>query len=489
MKSPIHWCRALPLAALVLAASACRKDVPTPDRSLDQGVLTALRPPVEFRVREAAAGQALGEGESLDLSPGANVITGSGGHAESTWSTFMALDMASGTDLLLSKVVSAAAEATMDQASGTVRYRLLGDGTSALVGIQAANLAMIQVRKAPADVIISLMPGPDPAVWVAVVKGTAELQRGADTLRVKGGQVAAFTATGATPPLMDLDREALSDWYDDFASGDDPRSSPTDYLFRCAISGTSVQLRQTPAGAAAAGRLEEDAVVRAAGRSAAGDWVYVVTDEGSEGWLAVADLGCNGPVANLAEAGGTATPAATASATGLPARPLAVLTSSPTPRRTPTVALLTPTASPTLIGPVINLSADKTDLAAGECTTLRWTVKGVRSYALNGVGKAGDEGSEKVCPKQDTTYKLTAVLPDGSEVSQDVRIKVRATATVVPTPAASTAPSSTTEATATSRPTAGPTLPPTAISLPTDTPAAEKPTDEPTSEPQSSATP
>ena len=493
MKLHPHWRRALLLVALVSALSACRKSAPIdgPTPNANKGKLTVLLPPVEHRVLELAEGQTLGKGDSVDILPGNMVVTGEGGHADLTWPEFMALDLATGTDLLVSVAQPSRSQASFDQAAGTVRYRLVGDDTAALFTVQAAAWAVIEVAKAPADIIVSLMPGPEPAVWVAVVKGSADLRRGAEKLRLKGGQVAAITEQGALPPLMEVDREALSDWYDDYAGGKDPGAQPADFLFRCAVRGEGAQLRPAPGGIPVDGAMTLDvgAVVQVAGRSADGAWVFVRAEEGEAGgWLEATDLNCNGPVANLAVDDGAPEVTATLPAASTPTR-LAAVTGSPTPRRTPTAATATVTASPTLTAAVISLSADKTDLTAGECTTLRWTVKGVRSYSLNGVGKAGDEGSEKVCPQQNTTYKLTAILLDGSESSQDLRIKVRAALSTA-APTASAGPPTTVAATATAKPTAGPTVPPTAISLPTESPApTDKPTDVPTPEPPPSATP
>lgn len=486
MKLQLHWRGALRFAVLVVLLGACRKGTPeVPNADADQGVLTALRPPVAFRVREQAKGQALGKGDSVDVMPGANVITAAGGHAGLAWGDFLALELASGTDLLVSMIQPGSQQALFDQASGTIRYRLPGD-TAVRLKVQAATWMTIEVGKAPADIVVSLMPGPDPAVWVAVVKGAADGLRGGDKLRLKGGQVGAFTAKGALPRLMDVDREALSDWYDDYAGGKNPQGSPADFLFRCMPGDGGVQLRQEPEGSVIGSTLAAGTPLRVGGRSADAAWVFVMTEAGKDGWAAAADLGCNGPLVDLAVGDGRLTPVATAptEVTPLP-RPL--VTRSPTPPRTPT-------ASPTPLGPIVTLTADSLALTAGECTNLHWTVKGARSYSVNGSARGGEEGTEKVCPKQNMTYTLTAVLADGSELTQEVRISVRAAeATAVPTASATKAqPTSaaTAAATATAKPTAGPTAEPTAISLPADTPQpTAAPTDAPTAEPQPSNTP
>jgi len=472
MKLQLHWRGALRFAVLVLLLGACRKGTPEiPDAGADRGLLTAIRPPVTFRLREQAKGQDLDKGDSLEVLAGANVITAVGGHAGLTWGDFLALDLASGTDLLVSLIQPGSKQALMDQASGTIRYRLTGD-TAVGLKIQAATWMTIEVSKAPADIVVSLMSGPDPAVWVAVVKGAADGLRGADKLRLKGGQVGAFTATGALPRLVDVDREALSDWYDDYAGGEDSQGSPADFLFRCLPGDGGARLRDAPEAVGIGSELAADSPLRLTGRSADGSWVRVLTEAEKDGWVASADLSCNGPLVDL-PAGDPRAPAATATV-AVGSLPTPLVTRSATPPRTPT-------ASPTPLGPTVLLAADRLVLTTGECTNLRWTVKGARSFSINGSARDGEEGSEKVCPKQDMTYTLTAVLADGSTLTQEVRVSVRAAeGTAV----------ATASATATAKPTAGPTQEPTAISLPTDTPQpTAASTDEPTAEPQPSKTP
>lgn len=478
------------LIAGTLVLSACRDgkspegpaETPKgPEGSTAAGLLTALKPPLTFRVREQAPEQTLAKGDSAELRPGALVLSGEGGHGHLLWTDFLDLDLASGADLLVSQVHPPTSQAVMDQAAGSVRYRLLGEDQPLQMRIQTGDWAFVELKKAPTDVIVSLMAGPEPAVWVAVVKGNAWVQRGEDRLRLKAGQAAAVTAAGELPTVADLDREALNDWYDDYASGTNPDILPTDHLFRC-IAAEGASLGSGP-GESDGSALAAGSVVRPSGRDATGQWLFVATGEGAggAGWLSAAQLSCNGPTTILAVDDGVAA-APTAAAT------VAALLPSPSPRLSPTPSrtlapLLTPspTPSPTLAAAAVNLSADKTELTAGECATLRWTVTGVRSYSLDGAGKAGDSGSEKVCPKETTTYTLTAILPDGSEVRRTVRIKVRAAeSTAAPSQAAS--------ASDTPRPTSGPVQSPTAISLPADTPvptqqATAEPTVEPTAEP------
>lgn len=479
--TPRRWAALLALGGLLLGACRDGKAPSDPGEGTppaaagagETGLLTALRPPLSIRVREQAPEQALAKGDSLELRPGAVILSGEGGHGHALWPEFLDLDLASGADLLVSQVFREGSQAVMDQAAGTVRYRLLGEDLPLQVRIQTNDWAFIELKKAPTDVIVSLQTEPLPLIWVAVVKGNAWLQRGEDRLRLKAGQAAAVAADGALPAVADLDREALNDWYDDYASGKVADVGPADHLFRCVAPEGGAVLGTQPGGTDGAA-IEAGERLAVLERDATGDWLLVRGAEDAQGWLSTVGLVCNAPLDKVSIDEGSGAAATAATATTPP-----VLRPSPSPRLSPvptrTLApLLTPspTASATLAAAVVNLSADKTELTAGECTQLRWTVTGVRSYSLDGAGKAGDSGSEKVCPKETTTYTLTATLPDGSEVKRTVRIKVRAAeATPGPSQAATARPSDT------PRPTAGPVQSPTAISLPTDPPA---PTDEPT---------
>lgn len=488
---------AMPLIIGSLMLSACRggkspegpAETPRgPEGSATAGLLTALKPPLTFRVREKAPEQSLAAGDSAELQPGALILSGEGGHGHLLWTDFLDLDLASGADLLVSQVHPPTSQAVMDQAAGTVRYRLLGEDQPLQMRIQTGAWAFVELKKAPTDVIISLEAGPVPTVWVAVLKGNAWLQRGEDRLRLKAGQAAAVTDKGELPTVADLDREALNDWYDDYASGKNPDILPADHLFRCIVA-EGASLGSGP-GQSDGLEVAAGTTVRPLGQDSTGLWLEVATSAGAggAGWLSAAALSCNGPMELLAVDDGAAA-ASTSAATVAAPRPSPSPRLSPTPSRT-LAPLLTPspTASPTPAAATVNLSADKSELTAGECTTLRWTVTGVRSYSLDGAGKAGDSGSEKVCPKETTTYTLTATLPDGSEIKRTVRIKVRAAeSTAAPSQAA------TARASDTPRPTSGPVQSPTAITLPTDPPAATseptaEPTDEPTDEPTKEAT-
>lgn len=127
---------------------------------------------------------------------------------------------------------------------------------------------------------------------------------------------------------------------------------------------------------------------------------------------------------------GTATPTHTAGPT-LTSSPTFIpsptLTSAP-PTRTPTprpTATLKPTATP---GSSF-LRADKTFLAAGECTILRWDVDGFKSVFIN-LSKTEQQvdghSSAEICPEGTTLYALRGVKKDGSTQRYYLKITVGA---------------------------------------------------------------
>jgi hypothetical protein len=75
--------------------------------------------------------------------------------------------------------------------------------------------------------------------------------------------------------------------------------------------------------------------------------------------------------------------------------------------------------------PSIRFWADREQLAAGECTWLRWEVDNVRELYLDGEGVVGHD-SRQVCPTAAAVYRLEAVLLDGRRSSAAVEIGVDA---------------------------------------------------------------
>ncbi len=74
----------------------------------------------------------------------------------------------------------------------------------------------------------------------------------------------------------------------------------------------------------------------------------------------------------------------------------------------------------------IDFRADRTQLNAGECTTLRWDVENVREVYLDGQGVVG-HSAQKVCPKASRTYELHVVLFGGT-TERKVTIQVNGSA-------------------------------------------------------------
>jgi len=76
-------------------------------------------------------------------------------------------------------------------------------------------------------------------------------------------------------------------------------------------------------------------------------------------------------------------------------------------------------------GVALSFLADRTRLATGECTTLRWDVDNVSAVFLDGQGVTGHE-SRQVCPAATQTYRLTITRLDGSEEQAAVTVEITA---------------------------------------------------------------
>ena len=130
----------------------------------------------------------------------------------------------------------------------------------------------------------------------------------------------------------------------------------------------------------------------------------------------------------------TATPPPLPTATRtLPPPPTATRTLLPPPPPTATRTLLPPpTATPPPPPPTEppqptnpNFRADATVIDAGNCTTLRWDVEGIKGVYLNGEGQSG-HGSMRVCPGQTTRYTLRVI--EQSDEPSDWPLQVRVNA-------------------------------------------------------------
>ncbi len=105
------------------------------------------------------------------------------------------------------------------------------------------------------------------------------------------------------------------------------------------------------------------------------------------------------------------------------APPMPTASPSPVPSSVPTSTPSPGGGQPTV---EINFWADKTDINAGECTDIHWSVQGVREIYLDGAGVTGN-GSKHVCPSADTTYTLHVVKLDGGAEDRQITIKVHGT--------------------------------------------------------------
>jgi hypothetical protein len=81
----------------------------------------------------------------------------------------------------------------------------------------------------------------------------------------------------------------------------------------------------------------------------------------------------------------------------------------------------------------VTFTADTTELNQGQCTRLRWRVRNVAAYFVDGVAGAGDEGDREVCdPVGTATHTLRINRRDGSTQEFTATINVRST--TVPRP-------------------------------------------------------
>ena len=105
-------------------------------------------------------------------------------------------------------------------------------------------------------------------------------------------------------------------------------------------------------------------------------------------------------------------------------RPTATSTTRPLPA--PTVAR---EPSLTATRPVqrqysVSFEAEEPSLASGECTDLVWRAEGVVNLQLDG-NSVGQTGRQKVCPDEDSSYRLTFQISGSTEVgSREVEVLV-----------------------------------------------------------------
>lgn len=131
-------------------------------------------------------------------------------------------------------------------------------------------------------------------------------------------------------------------------------------------------------------KLNKGTKVNLRGRDVAGQWFVLVPPP--NGWVNLSFLTLSGEAKSLPL---------------IDAPPTLV----PTPTFAPTWTPM-PTATPPMY---VDFRADTPWVIAGQCTTLRWDVEGVRGVYLEGRGQPG-HGSQDVCPTETHTYVLHVAL-------------------------------------------------------------------------------
>ncbi|MEO8083940.1 MAG: hypothetical protein ABI780_08965 [Ardenticatenales bacterium] len=477
---------ALIIGCTSLALAACAKKTPeavvTPTAEAQSAPpsLMAVAAPVEYKVSETKPAAEIAAGETVTVTPGANVLIGENGHGTLSWPDFLTNDLYSGADSLISLSVPEHRQAYLDQAAGTARYQVAGDGTPAEVKV-VANWIEVKVDKGKADFVVSYIPGADPTAWVVALEGAVTVDRKGETVTLNTGEAAAFTAEGDLPKPLGIDGTQVKAWLDALGGGT-AKTSIAGVAFRCEVKGDDAALRDTPSEDAEAGdAVPAGTLVIVTERDETASWMNVrLLDGSSEGWLPVDALECLAPPADAPVTSEEGQPSPTPRP--LPTRnPFAVPLTTPLPSPTP---LFTPTPTAT-VAVNIKFDADKTRITAGECVNFSWEVDNIDAVYFNGKPATG-HGSSKECPATSATYTLRVVLKGGGEEKRSLEIKVspaKATPTVAAQPTKTNAPPAT--STTAPQPTAAPTdVQPT--SAPT---AAVVPTDLPTDPPATSAPP
>jgi len=73
--------------------------------------------------------------------------------------------------------------------------------------------------------------------------------------------------------------------------------------------------------------------------------------------------------------------------------------------------------------PTINITANPTDITAGECSTLTWNASNGHEFYIN-ADSVGQSGNKQVCPVQTTDYTLRVVTLGTMDAYQTVRVNV-----------------------------------------------------------------
>jgi hypothetical protein len=73
---------------------------------------------------------------------------------------------------------------------------------------------------------------------------------------------------------------------------------------------------------------------------------------------------------------------------------------------------------------IIDFSADRTRIQAGECLNIYWNTANVRSVYYNGEGVSGVNQTRQECPSQDTVYTLLINTRDGQQINRQIYVDV-----------------------------------------------------------------
>jgi outer membrane protein OmpA-like peptidoglycan-associated protein len=73
---------------------------------------------------------------------------------------------------------------------------------------------------------------------------------------------------------------------------------------------------------------------------------------------------------------------------------------------------------------IIQFSASPANIAPGETSKLTWSTENAKTVTINGIGAVAANGTSNVSPQQTTTYTLTAIGADGTQVNATTTVTV-----------------------------------------------------------------
>lgn len=444
-------------AALATVAGGCRGGAtPTPTSAptaeADAGALRVVAPVVNFREAEADPLREVPVGSSVSVAVAANIQVADPGRAELTWPGFLESELLAGADVLVSVAEPASRRVMMDQAAGTARYRVLegggADGDVAEFTV-LANWVKASVTKAPANLIVSFVPGETRSAWIVAVRGEVSLRLepdGGSPVMLSEGQGVGVVDGGPIPAPMPVDLPAVETWFSAVAAGT-ASTSIAPVAMVCSVSVPGALMEAGAADAIATSTLVAVGdMVTVVNRDAAAQWAMVQPEAAAAtaGWIPAGSLSCNANLSAFPETAPEAAPTATSTAEATRGRVVVTATAP--------LVTVTPTGTATLAAvAVIEFSVDDNDIDAGECTNLRWKTSNIDSVYLDGGGVTG-EGKREICPGKTTTYTLRVKKRDGSEESRTVEVNVEPRQVVPPTSTAAPPATAITLPTATSEP-------------------------------------